>query len=117
MAYSLLSQAVDIFPLPSLEDEFDCTAPFGELRKHLPVVFPHSRFEPYCRYRQVKQCFSYIFEIMTLIILTPSTMQSFVTSRDLTKFATEDEEQLQYALLSYRTPSTISSVPLQRKFE
>ena len=42
--------------------------------------------------------FSYMFEIMTLIILTPRSAQSFVTSRDLTKFATEDQEQLQYAL-------------------
>jgi hypothetical protein len=33
------------------------------------------------------------------------------------KDVTEDEEQLQYALLSYRTPSTISSIPHQRKFE
>jgi hypothetical protein len=54
---------------------------------------------------------------MTLIILTPRSAQSFVTSKDLTKFATEDEEQLQYALLSYRTPPTISSIPLQKKFE
>jgi hypothetical protein len=29
------------------------------------------------------------------------------------KDVTEDEEQLQYALLSYRTPSTISSIPQQ----
>ena len=33
------------------------------------------------------------------------------------KDVTEDEEQLQYALSSYRTPSTISPVPHQRKFE
>jgi hypothetical protein len=55
--------------------------------------------------------------LKSLIILTPRSAQSFVTSRDLTKFATEDEEHFQYALLSYRTPSTISSIPQQRKFE
>jgi hypothetical protein len=33
------------------------------------------------------------------------------------KDVTKDEEQLQYALLSYRTPPTIISIPHQRKFE
>ncbi|KAI9556042.1 hypothetical protein GHT06_018609 [Daphnia sinensis] len=37
--------AVDIFPhAPSLADEFDCAAPFGELRKHFPVVLPMLHF-------------------------------------------------------------------------
>ncbi|EFX66034.1 hypothetical protein DAPPUDRAFT_263756 [Daphnia pulex] len=51
MGHSAKSPAVDILPPPpprGSDDEFDCPAPFGQLRKHFPVVLPLQD----CLYRQ-----------------------------------------------------------------